>query len=108
MRALLIATVVLIASSISASAVPRLGIPGECADRNALQNMAYDARLTAIEFYYEGLIRSLTDNVRKACLTSHVLMDDRFVVINKARAIIETNCLPIDVATRMAAQGVCP
>jgi hypothetical protein len=108
MRALLIATVVLIVSSISASAVPRLGIPGECADRNALQNMAYDARLTAIEFYFEGLIQSLTDNVRKACLTSHVLMDDRFVVINKARAIIETNCLPIDVATRMAAQGVCP
>ena len=70
--------------------------------------MAYDARLIAIKLYYKGFIHDLTDKQEQACLEAHVLMDDRFAVINKTRPIIETKCLPIDVAASMATQGLCP
>ena len=89
-------------------AVLRLSVPGECADRDALQNMAYDARLAAIQFYYKGYIQNLTDKTRQTCFEAHVLMDDSFAIINKTRALIETECLPIDVAARMAAGSLCP
>jgi len=89
---------------------PSSGRPAqnECADRNALENIAYDARLTAIQFYYHGLIQNLADKSRRICYEAHVLMDDRFVVLNDTRALVEKNCLPIDVAARIAVQGLCP
>ncbi len=108
MRAWLLAAAIVIASSPSSFAVVRLSLPGECADRDALQNMAYDARLEAIQFYYKGFIQNLTDKTRQTCFEAHILKDDSFAIINKTRALIETDCLPIDVAARMAAGAVCP
>ena len=35
-------------------------------------------------------------------------MDDRFAVINKTREIVETQCLPIDIAANMATEDLCP
>ncbi len=107
MRALLLAAAIVIASPLSCFAVVRLSVPGECADRDALQNMAYDARLQAIQFYFKGLILNLTDKKKQTCLEAHVLLDDSFAVINKTRALIETDCLPVDVAARMATGGLC-
>ena len=108
MRALVLAAILLVSWLGAAFAVVRVPLPGECSDRNALLDVAFDARLTAIQFYYKGFIQSLTDKDKRACLEAHVLMDDRFAVINKAYALMAKDCLPIDVAARLAAQGVCP
>lgn len=107
MRALVVAMIILTGSSASTLAVVRVPLPNECNDRNALQNIAYDARLTAVQFYYEGFIQNLTDKKQRACYEARVLMDDRFVIINKTRMLVETNCLSIDVAARIALQGLC-
>jgi hypothetical protein len=104
MRAFVIAVTMLAVSSSSSLAVVRVGVPNECSDRNA----AIDARLTAIQFYYKGLIQNIADKNRQICYEAHVLMDDSFAVLNKTRALIETNCLPIDVAARIATEGLCP
>jgi hypothetical protein len=37
-----------------------------------------------------------------------VLFDDKFAVINRTLEIVETKCLPIDVAASMATKGICP
>jgi hypothetical protein len=58
MRAFVIAVIMLAGSSSSSLAVVRVGAPNECSDRNALQDIAVDARLTAIQFYYKGLIQT--------------------------------------------------
>jgi hypothetical protein len=58
--------------------------------------------------YYKGVIHELSDKQKQACLEARVLMDDRFAVINKTREIIETKCLPIDIAASMATQDLCP
>ncbi len=108
MRTLVLTILFLTITSLSTQAVVRAPAPNECADRNALQNIAYDARLTAIQFYYEGFIQNLADKNRRICYEAHVLMDDRFVVLNTTRELIEKNCLPIDVAARIAVQGLCP
>ena len=108
MRALVIALVMLAGSSSSSLAVVRVALPNECSDRNALQNIAADARLTAIQFYYKGLIQNLADKNRQICYEAHILMDDSFAVLNKTRTLIETNCLPVDVAARIAVEGLCP
>jgi len=108
MRAWFLAAVVLVASLGAAPAVVRVPLANECSDRNALLNVAFDARLTAIQFYYKGLIEGLADKDKKACLEGKVIMDDRFAVLNKAYALMEKDCLPIDVAARIAAQEVCP
>jgi hypothetical protein len=107
MRALALA-VILAGSSLPSLAVVRIPLPNECSDRNALQNIAYDARLTALQFYYKGMIQNTTDKSRQTCLEAHVLMDDSFAVLNKTRSLIETSCLPVDVAARIALQGLCP
>jgi len=91
-----------------AFAVISVDLPNECSDRNALQSIAYDARLIAIKLYYKGLINSLADKKTQTCLEAHVLLDDRFAVINRTREIVETKCLPIDVAASMATKGLCP
>jgi hypothetical protein len=108
MRPFVIAVTMLAVSSSSSLAVVRVGVPNECSDRNALQDIAIDARLTAIQFYYKGLIQNIADKNRQIRYEAHVLMDDSFAVLNKTRALIETNCLPIDVAARIATEGLCP
>ncbi len=108
MRAFAIALIVLAGSCSSSLAVVRVGAANECSDRNALQDIAVDARLTAIQFYYKGLIQNLADKHRQICYEAHVLMDESFAVFNKTRALIETNCLPVDVAARIAVEGLCP
>ncbi len=72
-----------------------------------MQGMAYDARLTAIKLYYRGLINQMDDKTLQACLEAHVLLDDRFLVINRTREIVESKCLPIDVAANMATKDLC-
>jgi hypothetical protein len=108
MRAFVIAVIMLAGPSSSSLAVVRVGVPNECSDRNALQDIAVDARLTAIQFYYKGLIQNLADKNRQICYEAHILMDDSFAVLNKTRTLIETNCLPVDVAARIAVEGLCP
>jgi hypothetical protein len=108
MRAFVIAVIMLAGSSSSSLAVVRVGVPNECSDRNSLQDIAVDARLTAIQFYYKGLIQNLADKNTQICYEAHVLMDESFAVLNRTRALIETNCLPVDVAARIAVEGLCP
>jgi hypothetical protein len=108
MRAFVIAVIMLAGSSSSSLAVVRVGAPNECSDRIALQDIAVDARLTAIQFYYKGLIQNIADKNRQICYEAHVLMDDSFAVLNRTRALIETNCLPVDIAARIAVEGLCP
>ena len=108
MRAFVIALVMLVGSSSLSLAVVRVGGPNDCSDRNALQDIAADARLTAIQFYYKGLIENLANRNTQICYEAHVLMDDSFTVFNKTRALIEANCLSVDAAARIATQGLCP
>ncbi len=108
MRSIALAAVLLIASTGLSVAVISVDLPNECSDRNALQGIAYDARLIAIKLYYKGVIHELADKQKQTCLEARVLMDDRFVVINKTRQIIETKCLPIDIAASMATRDLCP
>jgi hypothetical protein len=107
MRYWALGMIILMGSSLSSHAVVQIGLPNECSDRNALQNIAIDARLTAIQFYYKGFIQNLTDKNRQACYEAHVLMDDRFAVFNSTRALIESSCMSIDAAARVATQGLC-
>jgi hypothetical protein len=108
MRCLVLGIIILMGSALPSQAVVRVGLPNECSDRNALQDIAIDARLTAIQFYYKGFIQNLTDKSRQACYEAHILMDDSFAVLNSTRILIEGNCLAIDVAARIATQGLCP
>lgn len=108
MRTILLAVLIAFCSEDHALAVISVDVPYECADRNALQGIAYDARLIAIKLYYKGLINRLSDRNKQTCLEAHVLLDDRSVVINKTREIVETKCLPIDVAASLATQDLCP
>ena len=107
MRAIVLATTLLSASTGVSVAVISIDEPNQCSDRNSLQGMAYDARLVAIKMYYKGVIHELADKQRQTCLEARVLMDDRFAVINRTREIIETKCLPIDIAAGMATQDLC-
>ena len=107
MRAV-IAVAIALASSSPAFAVVTISEPGQCNDRNALQSIADDARPIAIKMYYEGFLQNMTDKNRQVCYEAHVLLDESFAVINKTRTLIESNCLPIDVAARLATQGLCP
>jgi hypothetical protein len=108
MRGLIPLTMIALVSSSPALAVISVNEPGQCNDRNGLQAITYDARLIAIKMYYEGVLQSMADKSRQTCYEAHVLLDDSFAVINKTRTLIETNCLPIDVAARMATEGLCP
>lgn len=108
MRLILLAVLIAVCTNNPALAVISVDVPYECADRNALQGVAYDARLIAIKLYYKGLINRASDRNEQTCLEAHVLLDDRFAVINKTRELIETKCMPIDVAARLATQGLCP
>ena len=108
MRAGVLAAALLMSSLDVSRAVVRAPLPNECSDRNALLDVAYDARLTAIQFYYKGLIQGIADKEKKACLEGRVIMDDRFAVLNKAYALMEKDCLPIDVAALLAVKDVCP
>ena len=108
MRLLIALAMIASVSTSPALAVISVSEPNQCNDRNALQSIAYDARLIAIKLYYEGFLQNIPDKSRQTCYEAHVLMDDSFAVINKTRTLIETNCLAIDVAARMATDGLCP
>ena len=108
MRIFVVAMVLLAGAPSPSLAVVRVGVANECSDRDALQDIAADARLTAIQFYYKGMIQNLTDKNRQICYEAHVLMDDSFAILNRTRTLIETNCLPVDVAARIAVEGLCP
>ena len=108
MRVILLAVLIAFCLGSPALAVVSVDVPYECADRNALQGIAYDARLIAIKLYYKGFIDRLSDGKKQTCLEAHVLLDERFVVINKTREIVETKCLPIDIAANLATQDLCP
>ena len=108
MRSIGLAAALVIASTKLAAAVITVDLPNECSDRNALQGIAYDAKLIAIKLYYKGVIHELADKQKQTCLEARVLMDDGFAVINKTRQIIETKCLPIDIAASMATKDLCP
>ena len=108
MRAVIAVAMIALASASPALATITTSEPGQCNDRNALQSIADDARPIAIKMYYEGFLQNMTDKNRQVCYEAHVLLDESFAVINKTRTLIETNCLPIDVAARLATQGLCP
>ena len=108
MRTLIGLAMIALVSSSPALAVISVSEPNQCNDRNALQSIAHDARLIAIKLYYEGLLQNMADRNRQACYETHVLLDDSFAVINKTRTLVETNCLAIDVAARVATEGLCP
>jgi hypothetical protein len=108
MRAPIATAMIMIACSSPALAVIAVNEAGQCNDRNALQSIAYDARLIAVKMYYEGLLQNMSDKNRQVCVEAHVLMDDAFAVINKTRTLVEANCLPIDVAAKIATEGLCP
>ena len=108
MRAILLVALIAFWPASPALAVISVDLPNECSDRNALQSIAYDARLIAIKLYYKGLINRLADKQGQTCLEARVLLDDRFAVINRTREIVETKCLPIDIAASMATQDLCP
>lgn len=79
----------------------------QCDDRNALDDISVDARLVAIRFYYDGFIHGLTDRTRQACYESRV-NDEKLALVNRTLDLIERDCLPIETAARMAAEGACP
>lgn len=108
MRAFLLFALIALWPPDPALAVISIDLPNECSDRNALQGVAYGARLTAIKLYYKGLVAGLADKSRRTCLEAHVLLDDRFTVINRTLQIEVTNCLPIDIAANMATKEICP
>ena len=108
MRRLFAVAMIALSFSSPALAVITVSEPGQCNDRNALQGIAYDARLIAIKMYYQGLLQNMTDKSRQVCYEAHVLLDDSFAVINKTRTLVETQCLAIDVAARIATEGLCP
>lgn len=107
-RTLIFAVAMLAAGSRQSLAVATVALPNNCSDRNALQNIAIDARLNAIKFYYQGFIQNTGDRDRKRCLEAHVLLDDHLAVINHTSQLIQSKCLPIDAAARMATEGLCP
>lgn len=108
LQAFAIAIAMLSAASSPSGAVVSVDLPNTCADKNALQNIAFDARLEAVKMYYKGYIQNVRDQTRQVCLEAHVLLDNHFAVINKTRDLIESECLPIDVAAMKATQGLCP
>jgi hypothetical protein len=83
MRALILTTI-LLATTASSQAAVRTPEMNACNDRNALDNVAIDARATVIQYYYRGYVQNLPDKEKQACFEGHVLMDDHFAVINKA------------------------
>lgn len=91
----------------SAKAVVMVDLPNACADRNALMGIAMDAQLNAVKLYYEGYIGAVDDPARRSCLTTQVLRDDRFVVINKTRQLVVGDCMPIGEAAGAALSGLC-
>ena len=80
----------------------------QCSDRNKLNSIAVDARLAAVEFYYQGFIDGLPAGDRKSCYQARVVNDDKFAIVNKTLELIERDCLPVAQAARIAAEGACP
>jgi len=105
MRATVLATF-LVALTLSPS--PAADSLRDCSDRNALQSVAIASRLVTIKFYYRGLLEGLADKNMQTCYRVNVLMDDKLVIINKVRDLVERYCLSIDLAAHLAAQDVCP
>lgn len=108
MRRILLLSLIALWPANPALAVISVDLPNECNDRNALQGVAFDARLIAVKLYYKGLIDNMADKKKATCLEAHVLMDDKFAVINRTNEIVIAKCLPIDVAATMATEGLCP
>ena len=107
-QAFALAIAMLAAAAAPSGAVVSVDLPNTCADKNALHNIAIDARLEAVKMYYKGFIQNLGDRTKQVCLEAHVLMDDHFAVINKTADLIESECLPVDVAAMRATEGLCP
>jgi hypothetical protein len=100
-----VTAIILFSSTAQAASADALS---QCSDRNKLNSTAVDARLVAIEFYYQGFIDGLADGDRKSCFAARVLSTDKLAIANKALDLIERDCLPIAQAARVAAEGVCP
>jgi hypothetical protein len=92
----------------STAAAISAGETSQCSDKNKLNGVSVDARLVAIEFYYQGIIDGLADGGRKSCFASRVSNDGKLTFANKTLELIERNCLPISQAARIAAEGECP
>jgi len=98
---------ILIAGLGSAAAIAG-ELPSQCSDRNALNDVSVDARLTAIKYYFAGLAHGLADENRRACYEAHALGESGAAVLNKALELIETNCSTMESAARAAIEPACP
>jgi hypothetical protein len=108
-KALFLSVAALAAVPPSARAVLDIEQPwNACSDSYELKNIAFDARMTAVMMYYRGFVQNAGDPGRQECLKAHVLKDGHFAVINRTMLLIDTECLPIEVAAQKATQGLCP
>jgi hypothetical protein len=104
MMAVAVTAIILFSSTAAASNAEDLS---QCSDRNKLNDISVDARLVAIEFYYDGLTDGLTDSARKTCYEVHASNREP-AIANKTLKLIERDCLPIAQAARIASEGACP
>jgi hypothetical protein len=100
-----VTAIILLASTAAAISAD---VTSQCSDKNRLNGVSVDARLVAIEFYYQGIIEGLPDGDRKSCFAARVLNTGKLDIVNKTLDLIERDCLPIARAARTAADGVCP
>jgi len=97
--------ILLFSSTVAAVSAAELS---QCSDKNKLNGVSVDARLTAIEFYFQGIIDGQADGGSKSCFAARVLDDGKLAFVNKTLELIEHDCLPIAQAVRLAAEGQCP
>src|SRR5580658_2921363 len=89
MRLMMATAAIVAALGSPAKAAADVNPVNDCSDRNALNDIAVDARLVAIKFYYAGFIRGMTDRNRETCYEARVLNDDRLAIVNKTLELIE-------------------
>jgi hypothetical protein len=97
-----------IAFALCCSATSAAEAAAACSDRNILNDVSVDARLTAIRYYFVGLVRGSTDRDRQACYEAHVLNDATLAILNKTLALVESECLTIESAAQTAVESTCP
>lgn len=107
-KALAVAVVALAAAPTPSGAVLSIEQAEPCSDAYALKNIAFDARMTAVFMYYKGFIQNAGDRDRQDCLTTHVLRDGQFSVIDRTMVLVDSECLSIEAAARKATEGLCP
>ncbi len=108
MRALIAAAAIVGVAFASAGAIASADDPAQCADRNALGDVSVDARLLAVKYYYAGLAHGSSDPTRRACYEAIASNSDKLPIANKTLELIETRCLPIEAAVKIAAHDACP